>query len=419
MSSLLDRLKVLGISLKEQEGSSPENAPSVPIAKVVEGTEFSTEDGEIFLVEKTYPQEYRHGVQPLSRRPGLEIIRQYLGAVSGVDYSQIVFLDTETSGLAGGSGVFAFMVGLGFFEETGFKVIQIFMRNPDEEPGLLTALDGFLNPFQTMVSFNGKSFDIPLLNTRYILNQRKSPLEAKLHLDLLQLARKIWRDRLVNRSLGELEKEILAFTRQEEDVPGYLIPQLYFDYLKTGNATSLRSIFYHNTIDIVSMAALFLFITQIIESPLQYDIPSLDVAALARLLEGLGKLEEAASLYEYCIDRGLPSSAFIKTIERYALMRKKQGHLELSSIFWAKAAERGYIPAHIELAKIYEHYSKDFLLALEWVNRAIERVQSDFSLPGYLRKEYLDDLHHRNARLNSKLARKNHHFLENREKENE
>lgn len=419
MSSLLDRLKVLGISLKEQEGSSPENAPSVPIAKVVEGTEFSTENGEIFLVEKTFPQEYRHGVQPLSRRPGLGIIGQYLGAASGMDYSQIVFLDTETSGLAGGSGVFAFMVGLGFFEENGFKVIQIFMRNPDEEPGLLTALDGFLNPFQTMVSFNGKSFDIPLLNTRYILNQRKSPLEAKLHLDLLQLARKIWRDRLVNRSLGELEKEILAFTRQEEDVPGYLIPQLYFDYLKTGNATSLRSIFYHNTIDIVSMAALFLFITQIIESPLQYDIPSLDVAALARLLEGLGKLEEAASLYEYCIDRGLPSSAFIKTIERYALMRKKQGHLELSSILWAKAAERGYIPAHIELAKIYEHYSKDFLLALEWVNRAIERVQSDFSLPGYLRKEYLDDLHHRNARLNSKLARKNHHLLENREKENE
>jgi len=419
MSSLLDRLKVLGISLKEQEGSSPENAPSVPIAKVVEGTEFSTENGEIFLVEKTFPQEYRHGVQPLSRRPGLGIIGQYLGAASGMDYSQIVFLDTETSGLAGGSGVFAFMVGLGFFEENGFKVIQIFMRNPDEEPGLLTALDGFLNPFQTMVSFNGKSFDIPLLNTRYILNQRKSPLEAKLHLDLLQLARKIWRDRLVNRSLGELEKEILAFTRQEEDVPGYLIPQLYFDYLKTGNATPLRSIFYHNTIDIVSMAALFLFITQIIESPLQYDIPSLDVAALARLLEGLGKLEEAASLYEYCINRGLPSSAFIKTIERYALMRKKQGHLELSSILWAKAAERGYIPAHIELAKIYEHYSKDFLLALEWVNRAIERVQSDFSLPGYLRKEYLDDLHHRNARLNSKLARKNHHFLENREKENE
>uniref|UniRef100_A0A7C4PJR2 YprB ribonuclease H-like domain-containing protein n=1 Tax=Anaerolinea thermolimosa TaxID=229919 RepID=A0A7C4PJR2_9CHLR len=419
MSSLLDRLKVLGISLKEQEGSSPENAPSVPIAKVVEGKEFSTKDGEIFLVKKTFPQEYRHGVQPLSRRPGLGIIGQYLGAASGVDYSQIVFLDTETSGLAGGSGVFAFMVGLGFFEENGFKVIQIFMRNPDEEPGLLTALDGFLNSFQTMVSFNGKSFDIPLLNTRYILNQRKSPLEAKLHLDLLQLARKIWRDRLVNRSLGELEREILAFTRQEEDVPGYLIPQLYFDYLKTGNATSLRSIFYHNTIDIVSMAALFLFITQIIESPLQYDIPSLDVAALARLLEGLGKLEEAASLYEYCIDRGLPSSAFIKTIERYALMRKKQGHLELSSILWAKAAERGYIPAHIELAKIYEHYSKDFLLALEWVNRAIERVQSDFSLPGYLRKEYLDNLHHRNARLNSKLARKNHHFLENREKENE
>lgn len=417
MSSLLDRLKVLGIPLKEREGSAPEFAPSVPITEVVEGKEFSTRDGDIFLVEKTFSQEYRHGVQTLASRPTLEIIRYYLGASPKVDYSQIVFLDTETSGLAGGSGVFAFMVGLGFFVENGFKVVQMFMRNPVEEPGLLTALDEYLTSFQIVISFNGKSFDIPLLNTRYILNQRHSPLEAKFHLDLLQLARKIWRDRLVNRSLGELEREILAYTRQEEDVPGYLIPQLYFDYLKSGNASPLRSIFHHNAVDIVSMAALFLFITQMVESPLQYNIPSMDVAALARLFEGLGKLEEAASLYEYCIDRGLPSSAFIKTIERYALMRKKQGHLELSSILWTKAAERGYIPAHIELAKIYEHYSKDFLRALEWVNRAIERVQSDPSLPGYLRKEYLGDLHHRNTRLNSKLARRNHSILENRKKE--
>lgn len=419
MSSLLDRLKVLGIPLKEQEGNVPESLPSVPVSEVVAGKEFSTKDGNIFLVEKTFPHGYRHGVQTLSIRPSLEIIRQYLGIGAKLDYSNVVFLDTETSGLAGGSGVFAFMIGLGFFGENGFKVTQVFMRNPVEEPAFLAALDEFLEPFQTLISFNGKSFDIPLLNTRYILNQRKSPLEAKPHLDLLQLARKIWKDRLVNRSLGELEKEILALTRQEEDVPGYLIPQLYFDYLKTGNATPLKSIFYHNTIDIVSMAALFLFIAQVIERPLQYDIPSLDVAALARLFEDLGKLEEAALLYEYCIDRGLPPSAFIKTIERYALMRKRQGHLELSSILWAKAAKRGYIPAHIELAKIYEHYSKDFPLALEWVNRAIERVQSDLSLPGYLRKEYLDDLYHRNARLNSKLTRKNCYFLEDKGKANE
>ncbi|GAP06374.1 RNase_H superfamily [Anaerolinea thermolimosa] len=419
MSSLLDRLKILGVPLKEQEGRVPESVPAFPITKVIEGNEYPTKDGNIFFVEKTFPQEYLHGVQTLSSRPILEIIHHYLGIGPEVDYPQIVFLDTETSGLAGGSGVFAFMIGLGFFIENGFKVIQIFMRTPVEEPGLLTALDEFLNPFQLMVSFNGKSFDIPLLNTRYVLNQKTSPLEAKFHLDLLQLARKIWRDRLVNRSLGELEREILAFTREEEDVPGYLIPQLYFDYLKTGNATPLRSIFYHNAIDIVSMAALFLFITQIIENPLQYNIPSLDVAALARLFEGLGKLEEAASLYEYCIDRGLPSTAYIKTIERYALMRKKQGHIELSSILWMKAAERGYIPAHIELAKIHEHHSQNLSLALEWVNRAIERVQSDVSLPGYLRKEYLNDLNHRNARLNTKITRRTDLCCDKRKQESQ
>ena len=278
------------------------------------------------------------------------------------------------------------------------------MRDPSEEPALLAALNQWLSPFKTIVTFNGKSFDLPLLNTRYTINGITSPTHGKDHVDLLHLARRLWRDRLPSRALGDLEKEIIGFYRQGDEVPGYLIPQYYFDYLRTADARPLSGVFYHNMIDIVTLASLFNFTANLLASPVEANIPSLDLAAIARLYEELGHLEQAASLYERCIEQGLPEDQFFRTIERFAGMRRKQNRLDLAAALWQHAAEREFIPAFVELSKYHEHTLVDILEAIRWANQAAQ-LASSHKMPSYQRKILLHELAHRLARLEKKVRK--------------
>ena len=153
------------------------------------------------------------------------------------DFRQAAFLDTETSGLAGGAGTFAFMVGIGMFEgegdDTVYVVRQVFMRSPAEERALLEVTANLLARCEGLVSFNGRAFDVPLLTTRYALQRQPSPLIGLPHFDLLPAARQRWRLRLPSCALSALERDILEHPRSQEDVPGWLIPSLYSDYARS------------------------------------------------------------------------------------------------------------------------------------------------------------------------------------------
>jgi hypothetical protein len=153
------------------------------------------------------------------------------------------------------------------YEADGFRLIQQFMRDPAEEPAHLACLLTLLEGCESLVTFNGKAFDVPLLQSRYITNGEYFPFHSSIHLDLLPLARKLWKDRLPSRALGYLEEQILGVVRNQEDVPGWLIPSLYFDYLRSGDARPLKSVFYHNAIDVLSMAALLVHISTLLENP--------------------------------------------------------------------------------------------------------------------------------------------------------
>jgi len=132
------------------------------------------------------------------------------------DPEGFVFLDTETTGLAGGTGTFAFLIGLDASMAMISKLSQYFMRDPAEESALLAAVAEFIHPCQALVTFNGKSFDVPLLNTRYTLQAISSPFANLSHVDLLPLARRLWRDRLPSRALGYLETSILGAKRTKK-----------------------------------------------------------------------------------------------------------------------------------------------------------------------------------------------------------
>lgn len=375
--SLYQKLKSMGVQLGAGH-LAPETKPSKNphgIEAVIEGRDIPTVYGQAFLTEREFPLDYQHGVIQLCSSGEMDILARWSATprISGPGKKNIVFLDTETSGLAGGTGTYAFLVGIGYQAETGFHLTQFFMRDPGQETPLLAALDQWLAGFDVIVTFNGKSFDVPLLNTRFVMNGFTTPFNRFEHVDVLQIARKLWRDRLPSRALGELEKEIVRFYRTTDDIPGWMIPQIYFDYLHNGDARPLSGIFYHNAIDILSLAALFGRIGEMLKDPIQNASEyGLDLAAIARLYEEMGMLEEAVGLYERSLNLGdLPEPFLLKTMERYALLRRRQQDWGKAVQLWQKAAEYGHLAACIELSKYYEHRERNFTEALDWARKAL------------------------------------------------
>ncbi|HSN75524.1 MAG TPA: ribonuclease H-like domain-containing protein, partial [Anaerolineae bacterium] len=243
--------------------TAPPTDPGLDLAARVAAQEIFTPAGPCLVATTHYPLDEARGGWALDA--ALRVSSDAAAAcgrdqrLADFDFHSAAFLDTETSGLAGGAGTFAFMVGIGSFQEDGYVVRQVFMRNPAEERALLHVVGSLLAPCRELVTFNGRSFDAPLLNTRYALQRKPSPLADLSHLDLLPAARQRWRLRLSSCALSALEKDILGFRRTEQDVPGWLIPSIYQEYARSqGQPRSevvddMARVFYHNREDIVNM----------------------------------------------------------------------------------------------------------------------------------------------------------------------
>ncbi|MCS7011625.1 MAG: ribonuclease H-like domain-containing protein [Anaerolineales bacterium] len=407
-SSLADRLRALGVRPASDLSPVPPKAasPVVSLEAVLEGRFLKTRRGETFLREQRYPAEYRHGSVAISIETPLEVIAAWTGELrfSHLPLEAYAFLDTETSGLAGGTGTYAFLVGVGRFENDEFHLAQFFLRDPGEEASLLEALVDFLAPCQALVTFNGKAFDAPLLTTRFQLHSIPVPFAGYAHLDLLPLARRLWRDRLPSRALKFLEENILFASRSSEEVPGYEIPYLYFDYLRTGDATPLRGVLYHNAMDVIAMVALLAHMVSLLHHPFQEDVRhSLDVVALAKLFEEIGRWELAARLFERSLEMGLPEADFWHVIRRLAHLQKRRGDLETAVHLWEKAAAEEHLYAYVELAKYYEHIRKDYATALRWTDLAL-RLLDKHELPPYQDRHWRNDLSHRRRRLSGRCS---------------
>jgi uncharacterized protein YprB with RNaseH-like and TPR domain len=410
MTSLSDRLKALGVELgadSKDPDKATRPARKYPIETIVEGESKTTPFGEVFQIEALYPEKHPHGNEILELTAPMKLIAEWSGdeRIANHTPEQFAFIDTETTGLAGGSGTLAFMVGVGRFEASRFKLVQFFLRDPTEEPALLHALEHFLAPCETIVSFNGKAFDIPLLQARYITNSYPFPLKETAHLDLLHLARRLWRQRLPSRTLGYLEEHILHKTRTEEDTPGWMIPQLYFDYIRSGDARPLKGVFYHNAMDILTLAALTTHIARLLADPLDGRVEyALDLAAIGKLNQDLGYLDRAARILEHCLEQDLPASARHETIHRLSFLHKKRGEMPLALSLWWQAAADRHIYAHEELAKYYEHTEKNIQEALRWTEAALA-VLSMPSTPFTEKLQWQGPLEHRLVRLQRKADR--------------
>ncbi len=404
MPSLSDKLKSLGVKVGTQ-GITPKEARSpYTIEQVVPGRLQATQAGDAYIVESWYPVEYQHGHTSLQGMGPLDLLAEWTGEtrIRQCSTEAFAYLDIETTGLMGGTGTYAFLIGAGRFEEQGFHLAQFFMRDPLEEPAQLLALEEFLAPCDTLVTYNGKAFDVPILATRYLTLGWQPPVISLSQLDLLHLARKLWRDRFPSRTLGNIETYILGVRRTEEDVPGWMIPQIFFDYLRSGDARPLKSVFYHNAMDVVAMAALLNYVSHLLEDPLHNPhTEGIDLVGMGRLFEDLGRVEEAALLFRRSLEHDLPEPLAWEIVERLSFIKKRMGDFESAVALWRQAAAAGQIYAHVELAKYYEHRTADIPAAKSWTVSALEIIRAP-GCPPSVRHEWREDLEHRLERLERK-----------------
>lgn len=408
-SSLIEKLKLLGVRpAAELTQTARKDGAVLPIQEAVEGEFVEAGGGEVFVSQQVFKPDHRHGAAAITVEVPLTILSAWAREerFTRLPLETYAFLDTETSGLAGGTGTYAFLVGVARFIDGEFVLKQFFMRDPAEEAALLEGLTAFLAPCSALVTFNGKAFDAPLLATRYILHQLPNPMDGYAHLDLLPLARRLWRDRLPSRALKYLEEHILLAPRTSEEVPGYEIPYLYFDYLRTGDASPLKGVFYHNAMDVVTMAALLNHIGKIVQNPFSEDVnEGLDVIALAKFYEDLEEWELAARLFERGLEMSIPEADFWQAVQRLSRLQKRRGNLEKAVQLWERAATQGHVYAHIELAKFHEHQRRDPAAALEWTERA-RAIISERNLPRYEYNHWMAELDHRYERLYKKAKTK-------------
>jgi uncharacterized protein YprB with RNaseH-like and TPR domain len=327
------------------------------------------------------------------------------------DQSQWLFLDTETTGLAGGSGTYAFLVGVAWWDAGGLEVEQFFMRDYSEEHAVLVALAERLAERRVLVTFNGKSFDWPLLETRYRMTRAIALPAPRAHLDLLHPARQLWRLRLGSVRLAELERHVLGCNRGV-DVDSSLIPQIYFDYVRGGSPDPLVPVFRHNQMDLQGLAALSRKIFSLLGAPEAASGDALELYGLSRLLERRGHAERARRLYARALESGLPAAVDRAARRELARLAKRDNDFSLANSLWENLLgdSREGLDAYEQLAMYYEHHSREPLRAAALTRDALvglrRAMRSGAIEPGRYRKMQ-GRLGHRLARLTRTLGRQN------------
>jgi hypothetical protein len=294
-----------------------------------------------------------------------------------------LYLDTETTGLAGGTGTVAFLVGLAFFEGDALFVEQILVRALGEEAPMLARVADRIRHASMLVTFNGKSFDLPLLRTRFVL-ARIGAVPEPPHLDLLHVARRLHKARGIECRLTGIERHVLGFERVG-DVPSGEVSGHYLHFLRTGHAGALLGVVEHNAWDVVAMAALVgLYGEPLVSTELHAD----DLVGVARTLRRAGELEQASGVADVAVARG----GGVESLRARAEIAKARGERARAlADFESLAAAVDDPRARLELAKLYEHFVKEPARALAVIEGGVA--------------ERTEQTHKRKARLEGKVER--------------
>jgi uncharacterized protein len=398
-SEVAETLETIVAEVESEVADLPETAIEVAIP----GQEEMTPYGACYFRDVRFDVLTSHGHYPLARTRHLPlgVLHKVCKVKDGpLDWADVCFFDTETTGLGSGAGNFIFLFGIGFYEEDEFVVRQYFLRSYAEERAVLWSLNELLKRFPAMVSFNGKGFDWKLLETRFTMARLK--VEPVVHLDLLPPARRLWKKVLSNCRLVTLETEVLGFARVE-DTPGKMAPELYFAYQTDGDARRLVGIAQHNVHDILTLVTLASHIGLIVEEPLMKATHPEELFGLSRWYEEWAQRD----LGEACL---VKVSEWDEQIEyareavwKLSLLYKKQGRHAQAALLWQDLLDGGGMwqtAPRIELAKYFEHRVRDYRRALELTEETIALVQGKRLMMRSLVVDHeLAELAHRRERL--------------------
>jgi uncharacterized protein len=398
----VDRLRA-ALGTKPPTVAPPPRRRHAALESMYPGREIETDLGACFMAEWIFPLNYRHGYEPLAGACALDD-RGAACIARDANYTapqQPVFFDTETTGLSGGTGTYAFLIGLGTIESDRVVVRQYVMRDYDEELALLEAVGSQLVQHDAVVTYNGKSFDVPLIETRFIASRHPGGVFPPAHLDLLYPTRRLLRGRLDRCALNEVERAVLGFCRFE-DIPSWMIPSVYFQFVREGDARLLGGVLEHNRDDILSLMALTGWLARTYQSS---PGPSDDARLLIRVARthaSIGWLDDAMRILAHVVDSTEPGDWRAEAAMDLARLRRSAGLGHEAEPMWDVAAGHSMlgIEALIAWAKYLEHERRDFERARQIVERALTWSELRARLAGV---HYLDplrqSLEHRLARI--------------------
>jgi uncharacterized protein YprB with RNaseH-like and TPR domain len=407
--SLSDRLKALGFVPAANIQKNDQPLSQFDFAKILNAERLINQFGESFIVINKYPLDYQHGKVNFKTTSEISALSTAarVNTADGTGLQNLLFLDTETTGLSGGTGTLAFLIGLGYFSEDGFVLKQLILQDPSKEPAMLLELLNILDSYSGIVTYNGKGFDAPLLRSRLVLNRFPVDRFQELsHFDLLYLSRRIWKNRLPSRALQDLEHEILEIPRTEDEVPGWMIPEIYFNFQRTNDPTPLKGVVYHNGMDILSLAALFLYLSTSLENIHQVEkFDPIDYFSLGQIYfdNGMKEFAEKIFLTSYVQDK-LPKDLRLKLLHNLSSMKKSRGDYDQAMIYWEEGAKYEEIESILEIAKYYEHQKKEYSSALSWTEKAIFYLEKT-GYHNYQNKLLAKELLKRKDRLLTKIEK--------------
>jgi len=323
------------------------------------------------IFENSYMLGACYGQIPISM--GLQVPGTILGFLSreagfeGLDLSSAVFLDLETTGLAGGTGTVPFLVGLAYYRDEGFKVTQFFLNEMAEEDRLVRELGQFVLDmgFKSLITYNGKVFDLPLIETRFAMHRIPCPLRGLPHLDFLFSARSLWKHKYDSCRLFNLAQQIVQAERSE-DIPGAEIPLRYFQYIRNGDFTLIDPILYHNQEDLLSLLGVVVAGAVLVErnreAAQRGDADAMDLYGVARLFERAGDAATSAALLEKALAGGRGLTAEVSHHARKKLSHhfKKNKDWDKAVSFWQEMAAGDEVDCFRELSMYFEHTAKDY-----------------------------------------------------------
>lgn len=316
--------------------------------------------------------------EPAQYTPNLNAVQMLIpdAADEVADPERWLFLDTEATGLAGGSGTYAFLVGIAWWEHGRLAIEQLFMRDYSEECSLLFALRQRIVEHPAIVTFNGKTFDWPLLETRYRMSRKIAPPVPLIHLDFLHPARNLWRLKLGSVRLSELERLVLGRERTA-DILSDLIPEIYFDFLRGGSPERLVQVFQHNQMDLRGLAALSAKVLSLLADPEAVGQDGLELFGVSRIWEKRGYSACARKLYQKSIASVLPAATERLAKRSLARLAKRDGDFVLACELWRSFlgnSRQGY-EAYEQLAIYHEHRVRDLGQARDVVRRALDELR--------------------------------------------